>query len=147
MPSRRRHRDQPFTPAAAAPSTGASDVERFAAALKDTARREREQRAAAEQRAASARAEAQQRADHAAALAAARLELRTAIAGVRSATGAAVAAAEAAWRTAKARVIELETGAPPSWAPAAAASVAEADDEVPGTEGAASPADAAEPSE
>ena len=93
-----------------------SDVERFAAAMKDSARREREQRKAADERAAVARAEAQQRADHDAALVSARRDLDRAIAGVRSASGAAVAAAEAAWRAAKARVIELETGAPPAWA-------------------------------
>ena len=55
---------------------------------------------------------------HRAALDAARRELEQAIATAREArrTGSGVAAADATWRHAKARLIELETGAPPEWA-------------------------------
>jgi hypothetical protein len=57
--------------------------------------------------------------DHAAAIVAARRELERAIVGVRAArrTRSGVDAADAAWRVAKARLIELETGEPPPWAP------------------------------
>jgi hypothetical protein len=55
---------------------------------------------------------------HRAALDAARRELEQAIGTAREArrTGSGVAAADATWRHAKARLIELETGAPPEWA-------------------------------
>jgi hypothetical protein len=54
----------------------------------------------------------------AAALDAARRELEQAIGAARDArrTGSGIDAADAAWRHAKARLIELETGAPPEWA-------------------------------
>lgn len=91
----------------------------FAAAVKETeardsARREKErtERAAAEQREAERRA-------HADALATARRDLDKAIAAVRAAKrdGRSTVEADAAWKAAKARVIELETGAAPAWAP------------------------------
>jgi hypothetical protein len=59
-------------------------------------------------------------AEHAAAIVAARRNLERAIEDARLArrTGSGIANADAAWRQAKARLIELETGAPPPWAPA-----------------------------
>jgi hypothetical protein len=82
-------------------------IERFAAAL-----RESEEREAAERERRRAERE------HADTLAAARRELEHAIEQVRGARrrGSGAAEADAVWRAAKARVIELETGAPPEWA-------------------------------
>ncbi|MFM7045629.1 MAG: hypothetical protein ACKOYG_08810 [Ilumatobacteraceae bacterium] len=113
MPSRRRHRERARAQGSMPP---VPDVERFATGLKDTEKRAREQRLAAERRAADKKAAAKARAEAAAALAAARRELDAAIAAVRSAKGAAAAEANARWRAAKAKVIELETGSLPAWA-------------------------------
>lgn len=57
-------------------------------------------------------------AERATALDEARRELEHAIGAARAArrVGAGVAATDAAWQRAKARLIELETGSPPSWA-------------------------------
>lgn len=91
----------------------------FAAAVKesearDRARREqeRQERDAADARAKAERAQAD-------ALAAARRDLDRAIEAVRAAkrSGRNTAEADAAWKVAKARVIELETGTAPAWAP------------------------------
>jgi len=100
----------------------------FAAALKesealDKAKREKEQqRQAAE---AARKAEARAQAD---ALATAKRDLERAIQAVRDAkrNGRSTVEADAAWKVAKARVIELETGAAPTWAPPTP--VQEADD-------------------
>jgi hypothetical protein len=56
-------------------------------------------------------------AEHAEALRVARRSLDRAIATAKAAraSGRGVAEADGAWKQAKARVIELETGAPPSW--------------------------------
>jgi multidrug resistance efflux pump len=56
-------------------------------------------------------------AEHAEAVRLARRALDRAIASAKAARGSGkgVAEADAAWKQAKARVIELETGAPPSW--------------------------------
>ena len=56
--------------------------------------------------------------EHAAALEAARRQLEQAIGNARDAwrAGTSVAAADAAWRQAKSRLIELETGTMPEWA-------------------------------
>jgi hypothetical protein len=104
------------SPPPTASSAGAAgidaDLERFAAAVReDEARR---------------RAEAQHRADaveHARRLDEARAVLDRAIADVRRAKemGKGRAAADEAWKVAKATVIELESGAPPSWAKQVAA--------------------------
>lgn len=106
MPPRKRPK-----PASSSTSPSAPDpVARFAAALRDSdergeveRERRREQQAAAEQ------------------LAEARRDLERAIDDARAARrrGTGVPEADAAWRAAKARVIELETGAPPEWAPPA----------------------------
>ena len=80
----------------------------FAAALKET----EAHREAAAARKAAAEAEAN-------ALRDAKRELDRAIAAVRAAksNGRGAAEADAAWKVAKARVIELETGSAPAWAP------------------------------
>lgn len=94
------------------------DLERFAAALKESEQAERTARE---------RERSQRAAD--AALADARRELERAVEGVRTAkrAGRGAAEADAVWRVAKARVIELETGAAPTWAP----KVVAPDDELP----------------
>lgn len=128
MPSRRRHKSPPPPPSPVA-SGGAgaagdaarvqSDVERFAAALKESERAD----AAARERARQAKAEATRAADakaaQAASLATARRDLERAVEAVRAAkqSGRGRAEADAAWKVAKARVIELETGTAPTWAP------------------------------
>ena len=93
-------------------------VEQFAALLRESAERERaeqERVRAEEQRARDAELAAAQ---HAADLEAARVALDQAISDARAArrAGTDVQATDAAWRVAKARLIELETGAPPEWA-------------------------------
>ena len=93
-------------------------VEQFAMLLRESAERER----AAQERHRLERQRARDAADRAAAhgvaLDAARRELEDAIREAREArrAGSGVVAADEAWRQAKARVIELETGAPPDWA-------------------------------
>lgn len=96
-------------------------LERFAAALKESERRERD--AKSKQRAAAS--ERQE-------LEAARAALAEAISAVRAAKGTSgAAAADAAWRAAKARVLELETGVAPSWAPTADVTTETAEDPLP----------------
>ena len=130
MPSRRRPksptnsassvRPSATTAAPAVPTTGAStDIERFAAALKDSERADRAAKARQQQE----RMDAGLRAEHAAAkvtaLATAHRELERAVQSVRAANqvGRGRAEADQAWKVAKALVIELETGTPPAWAP------------------------------
>jgi multidrug efflux pump subunit AcrA (membrane-fusion protein) len=111
VPSRRR----PKTP-----TPDAHDpISRFGAALRDAAEQERAAAERARLEREAAEHAARVAAEHAAALEAARRELDRSIRAVRDARTARVGGAEAdaAWRVAKARVIELETGAPPSWAP------------------------------
>lgn len=108
------------SPAAKGSSTSNidADLERFAAAVReDEARRKAEQQRRADQ------------AEHARQLDEARAELDRAIAAVRRAkdTGKGRAEADEAWKAAKARVIELESGAPPSWAKAAPAATVDAE--------------------
>ena len=105
-------------------------VEQFAALLRESAERERdeeERRRAEQQQARDAELAAAQ---HAADLEAARVALDQAINDARAArrSGSDVQATDAAWRVAKARLIELETGTPPEWARSAdqAGGVAEA---------------------
>ncbi len=156
MPSRRRHKSPPppLSPAAPGGTGGTgragdaarvqSDVERFAAALKESERAD----AAARERARQAKAEATRAADakaaHATSLATARRDLERAVEAVRSAkqSGRGRAEADAAWKVAKARVIEMETGTAPTWAPKppAGASAEDADgpegmDGMAGTDG------------
>ncbi|MEI7546865.1 MAG: hypothetical protein WCK21_02235 [Actinomycetota bacterium] len=95
------------------------DLERFAAAVKETEKAERaakdkSRKESDERQQRAAAAQAQQRS-----LADAQRELQKAVADVRQAkqTGRGRAEADAAWKVAKARVIELETGSAPAWAP------------------------------
>ena len=103
-------------------ATGTSSkdpAELFAAALKESEARDKVQREKERQaKDAADRKAAEQRA-HADALTAARRELDRAIQAVRDAKrdGRSTVEADVRWKAAKARVIELETGAPPSWAP------------------------------
>lgn len=110
MPRRRRPRSPKLEPQ--------DPIEQFAAALRESAEHERAQRERSRLERQQARDEAKAAADHAAALDAARRDLEQAIGDARAArrTGSGVAAADTAWRHAKARLIELETGAPPAWA-------------------------------
>ncbi len=93
--------------------------------LRESAERERVERDRLRIERQQAQSAAEAAAAHAAALDAARLELEAAIGNAREARreGSGVAAADAAWRAAKARLIELETGAPPEWARPVAADV------------------------
>ena len=129
MPSRRRPKSPTSAAPAASPrpagapsSTGTSSkdpAELFAAALKESEARDKVQREKERQaKEAADRKAAEQRA-HADALTAARRELDRAIQAVRDAKrdGRSTVDADTRWKAAKARVIELETGAPPSWAP------------------------------
>jgi hypothetical protein len=95
--------------------------------LRESAERERVERDRLRVEREEARSAAEAAAAHAAALEAARRELEHAIGKAREArrTGSGVAATDAAWRRAKARLIELETGAPPEWARPVASDVPE----------------------
>ena len=129
MPSRHRPKSPKPTSPASPAAKAQTDVERFAAALKESANAERLGR----ERERAAHAELARQADEAAAhekaLIAARRDLERAVDSVRQAkqAGKGRAAADDAWKVAKARLIELETGVAPSWAPkpAAAAEAAE----------------------
>lgn len=90
------------------PAAVQRDLERFSAAVKESERAEREARRRSE----AARAQGRVLDD-------AERELQAAVEAVRVAkrAGKGQAEADTRWRAAKARVIELETGAAPSWAP------------------------------
>lgn len=108
MPARKRHRRPPEHP---------DPVVRFARAVEatDEQRKERARRLQAEQREAARQRElAAERAEQ---VARARRDLDTAIASAKAAraSGSGVAEADAAWKRAKARLIELETGEAPDW--------------------------------
>ena len=92
----------------------------FAAALKETEARDKAQRDAGASAARGRGAEGGGRAGATpTSLAQARRDLDRAIAAVRAAkaNGRSTVEADAAWKAAKARVIELETGERPAWAP------------------------------
>ena len=110
MPRRRRPKSPKLEPP--------DPVAQFAAILRASAERERADRERLRLERQEARDAAHAAAMHAAALDEARRELEHAISCVREArrAGSGVAASDAAWRQAKFRVIELETGAPPEWA-------------------------------
>jgi hypothetical protein len=86
--------------------------------LRESAEREQAERDRRERARQAARDAEQAAAAHAVALEQARRHLDRAIVAARDArrAGSGVADADRAWRDAKARVIELETGAPPEWA-------------------------------
>jgi len=114
MPSRRRPKS-PKSPE----HEGTDPVAQFAAGLRASAEREAVQHERARQQRQQARDAAKAAADHAASLAGAQRELDRTITAARAARRAGrsdVAAADEAWRLAKARLIELQTGAPPDWA-------------------------------
>ncbi|CAN5598386.1 hypothetical protein BH23ACT3_BH23ACT3_21460 [soil metagenome] len=115
MPSRKR----PKSPSAVEPR---DPIQRFAAALQESEARDRADLERAQRQRESAEAEARAADERAAALEAARGDLERAIERARASrrNGSGVPAADEAWRAAKARVIELETGAPPEWAHATA---------------------------
>ena len=87
--------------------------------LRQSAERERADRERVEAARQQARDAARAVEEHAVAVDDARRELGRAIDAARDARrrGSGVAAADEAWRLAKARMIELETGSPPPWAP------------------------------
>lgn len=130
MPSRRRPKSLTNSPTASRPSAttptpitsgagGPTDIERFAAALKDAEKADRATKARREQERTDAALHADQAAVKVATLTAARRELERAVEAVRTAKqiGRGRADADQAWKLAKALVIELETGTPPAWAP------------------------------
>jgi hypothetical protein len=104
MPARKRHKKA---------EEHRDPVARFADALKRSEAREQAER----ERRRAARVAAERAAERAEALRVARVELDAAIERVRVAhrDRRGRDEADAAWRAAKARVIELETGAPPTW--------------------------------
>ena len=111
MPSRRRPKAPPAEPPDA--------IHRFAAMLRESAERERAETDRVRVEREDAVKAAHAAAEHAVALVAARRDLERAIEGVRIARRArsGVDVADAAWRVAKARLIQLETGELPTWAP------------------------------
>lgn len=112
MPARKRHRRVPEHP---------DPLVRFGRALEQakTAERAEQARIRAEREAAERAAESA--AQHAAKLDRAKRTLERAIAAVKTSRSSGVGAAEAdaAYRAAKADVVELESGERPSWAPEA----------------------------
>jgi len=112
VPSRRR------TKPPTGPPSPPDPIEQFAALIRQSKERDRTEQERREAARRQGRAEAAAAAAHAAALEAARRDVERAIAGARDARrrGSGVAAADDAWRRAKARLIELETGVAPSWA-------------------------------
>lgn len=108
MPARKRHRRPPEHP---------DPVVRFARAVDES---DAKAKARVRQEQARRREEAERRkraAEHAKAVDQARQQLDRAIADAKRArsSGDDVAEADAAWKRAKARVIELETGEAPDW--------------------------------
>jgi hypothetical protein len=111
VPSRKRPKSKSVV-------TPHDPIQRFAAALQESDARDQADRARARRQREIADAEARASAESAEELGNARNDLERAIERARSArrSGSGVPAADEAWRIAKARVIELETGAPPEWA-------------------------------
>jgi len=125
MPSRRRPKSSP-TPQA---STQLSDAQRFAQSLRDSEEADRR----AKQAAVDAKIEAErvkaQAAQDAARLQRAQQAHQHAVELVKEAkrTGKGRVEADAAWRDAKAELVELETGKRPAWAPLPVETVPAAD--------------------
>jgi membrane protein involved in colicin uptake len=111
MPARKRHRRRPEHP---------DPVVRFGRALDQARSAEEAERKRIQAEREAAEHAAKLAAEHAARLAAAKRRLEHAITAVKSSrsSGVGTAEADAAYRAAKARVVELETGERPSWAPA-----------------------------
>jgi hypothetical protein len=109
VPSRRR----PKTPV---PEI-VDPVTQFGRMLRESSEREQAAQDAAARRRQEAKNAARAATEHAEALKSARRQLERAIAGVKDARRSrrGVAEADASWSTAKARLIELETGQRPAW--------------------------------
>jgi hypothetical protein len=105
MPARKRHRKA---------EEHRDPIVRFAEALKRTEAREQKER----ERQAEEKEAAKRAAIHAEHLRLAKIELDEAIAKVKLARSdrRGIDEADQIWQIAKAKVIELETGAPPAWA-------------------------------
>lgn len=105
MPARKRHKQT---------EEHRDPIVRFAEALKRTELREQKER----ERKAEEKEAAKRAAIHAEHLKLAKIELDEAIAKVKRARAdrSGIAEADQIWQIAKAKVIELETGAPPPWA-------------------------------
>jgi membrane protein involved in colicin uptake len=119
MPSRRRPKSSP-TPQAGTQSSGTqlSDAQRFAQSLRESEEADRRaKKAAADAKAEADRAKAAAEED-ALRLQRAREAHQRAVEMVKEAkrTGKGRAEADAAWRDAKADLLELETGKRPAWA-------------------------------
>ena len=111
MPARRRHKKQPES---------TDPIVRFSEAVKRSdAKAKAEQKRIAAERKEAARL-ARLAAEHAEAVRVAGIALDKAIAAAKAAhhSGRGVEEADLDWRDAKARVIELDTGERPDWAPA-----------------------------
>ncbi len=110
MPARKRNRRVPEHP---------DPLVRFGRALDQAKAAERAEQLRMEAEREAARRAAEAAAEHAAQLERARRTLERAIAAVKSSrsSGGGAAEADAAYRAAKAVVVELETGERPSWAP------------------------------
>jgi len=127
MPSRRR----PKAPATAP----LSDVQRFAQAVRDHEEADRRAQQAERDRQAEQERKEREELEFAARLEAARAAHQRAVEQVKAArrTGKGGAAADDAWKAAKADLIELETGRPPTWAKAPPADGATTGDDQPPT--------------
>ena len=114
MPARKRHRRQPEHP---------DPVVRFGRALEQAKATERAEQMRIQAEREEEKRQAKLAAEHAARVRRADRRLEQAIEQVKRArtTGTGAADADHAYRIAKARVIELETGERPDWAPEAAA--------------------------
>src|SRR4051812_10374740 len=125
MPSRRRPKTSPAPQA----SAQLSDAQRFAQSLRESEEADRR----AKQAAADAKVEAErvkaEAVEHAARLTRAQQSHQRAVEMVKEAkrTGKGRAEADAAWRDAKAELVELETGKRPAWAPPPVETVPAAD--------------------
>ncbi len=110
MPARKRHRRQPEHP---------DPLVRFGRALKEAEEREAAERKRAKAERAEAKRRAQIAAERALAVKRANRRLERAITALKRARAEhrGVPEAELAYRTAKAHVMELETGERPKWAP------------------------------
>ncbi len=117
MPARKRHKKA---------EEHRDPIVRFAEALKRTEIREQKER----ERQAEQKEEAKREAIHAEHLRLARVELEESIAKVKAARRdrSGIAEADQVWQIAKAKVIELETGAPPKWAAASDRDASDNDD-------------------
>jgi membrane protein involved in colicin uptake len=115
MPSRRRPKSSPAPQA----STQLSDAQRFAQSLRDSEEADRRVKQAAVDAKIEAERVKAQAVEDAARLKRAQQAHQHAVDLVKEAkrTGKGRAEADAAWRDAKAELVELETGKRPAWAP------------------------------